>query len=106
MVLQVGLSTKLLSNSDLAEPPKGLIKPGGPPAVHVVAEPLDGAKMRITFTYYSEGRGKLERLTCSGSLDQIQDQVQAASDKKQMPANVRDLVDTTLKRIRTINHQP
>ena len=88
-VLQVGLSTKLLTNADLAEPPKGLIKPGGPPAVHVVAEPLQGAKMRITFTFYSEGQGKLDRLTCSGSLDEIQGQVQMASDQKKMSANVR-----------------
>ncbi len=106
VALEAGLSTKLLAVADPTEPPRGLIKPDGPPAVHVVAKPLEGGKMNITFTYYSEGKGRLERLTCSGSLDQIQEQVRTASTNKQMPAPVRELVDATLKRIRTLNAQP
>jgi len=105
VTLQAALSTKLLAAAELDDPAKGLIKPGGPPAVHVVAKPLDGGKMAITFTYYS-ATIKLEHLTCTGTLDQIQEQVRTASVKRQMPAPVRDLVDATLKRIRTLNMQP
>jgi hypothetical protein len=105
VTLQAALSTKLLAAAELAEPAKGLIKPDGPPAVHVVAKPLDGGKMAITFTYYS-ATSKLEHLTCTGTLDQIQEQVQAPSVQRQMPGPVRDLVDATLKRIRTLHMQP
>jgi hypothetical protein len=101
-----GLSTRLLAVADPAEPPKGLIKPGGPPAVHVVARPLDGGKMEITFTFYSEGKGKLDHLACTGSLDEIEVQLRMAGEQKRMPAPVRDLADATLKRIRTLKTQP
>ncbi len=83
--------------------PRGLIKPGGPPAVTVQAEALDGDKMRITFTFYSDGKGKLDRVTCSGSLNEIQQQVRTLGANQELPPRVQDLVDVALKRIRDLN---
>src|SRR5262245_16253029 len=37
---------------------KGLLKPGGPPAVSVKAEVLDGGKLQVTFAFFSDGKGK------------------------------------------------
>jgi hypothetical protein len=78
---------------------KGAVKPGGPPAVSMDCTVLDGGKMQITFQYYSESSGKLESLTCTGSLPEIEQQVR----KHQLPSRVEDLVDVALKRLKLAN---
>jgi len=54
---------------------KGVSKPDGPASLNVKAEPLEGGKLRITFSFYSEGKGKLDQVVCSGSLPEIQTQL-------------------------------
>jgi hypothetical protein len=83
--------------------PKGLLKAGGPPAVSVEAQPLDAGKLRVVLHFYSPRSGKLERVTCSGSLVQIEDDVRKMGEQNRMPARVQDLVDVALKRIRALN---
>jgi hypothetical protein len=85
--------------------PKGLLKPGGPPAVSVEAEALDGGKLRVTFTFYSDGKGKLDRLTCSGSLTEIQRQVRSLGENREIPPRVEDLLDVALKRIQDLSEK-
>jgi membrane-associated protease RseP (regulator of RpoE activity) len=83
--------------------PKALIKPGGPPAVSVKAEPLDGGKLQITFHFYSDGKGKLDHVICSGSFKEIQAQVRTLGENNQIPPRIQELVDVALKRIRDLN---
>jgi hypothetical protein len=82
--------------------PKSVLKPGGPPAVAVEAQPLEKGKLKVSFVYYSH-TGKLERVTCSGSLNQIETEVRQLGEQRRMPARVQDLVDVALKRIRVLN---
>jgi hypothetical protein len=105
MTLNVTLPSQTALNSSPPEMAKGLLKPGGPPAVDVEAEPLADGKLRVTFTYYSEGKGKLERLTCSGSLDEIQGQVRGHEGQNDIPPRVLELVDVALRRLRLLNAQ-
>ena len=56
--------------------------------------------MSVTFTYFSDSQSKLERLTCSGSLGEIEKQVRAYGSQNRMPAPVQDLVDAALERLR------
>jgi membrane-associated protease RseP (regulator of RpoE activity) len=88
-----------------APPPfaKAVIKPGGPPAISLKAEALDGGKLQVTFVYYSDGKGKLDQVTCSGSFREIETQVRDMGANNQIPPRVRELVDVALKRIRTLN---
>jgi hypothetical protein len=83
--------------------PTAVLKPGGPPAVNVEAKPLDSNRLSVTFTYYSSGSSKLERVTCAGSLDEIKSQVNGLAREKRMSAGVKDLADVALDRIRVLN---
>jgi hypothetical protein len=83
--------------------PKAIIKPGGPPAVSVQAEPLESGKLQITFRFYSDGKGKLDEVTCSGSFKEIQAQVRTLGENNQIPPRIQELVDVALKRIRDLN---
>jgi hypothetical protein len=76
---------------------RGWTKPGGPPAVNVTATPLRDGKMAITFAYFVEGSGKLQSVTCSGSLAEIEREINTSS---RLPSDVRILADVALKRIR------
>jgi membrane-associated protease RseP (regulator of RpoE activity) len=93
---------------DTPAPPafeKALLKPGGPPAISVKAEPLEGGKLQITFRFYSDGKGKLDQVICSGSFKEIQAQVRSLGEHNQIPPRVQELVDVALKRIRDLNDQ-
>jgi hypothetical protein len=98
MTLQVSFA-----NTATDDQPKGLIKPGGPPAVNVEAQPLSGGKLRVTFTFYSEGKGKLDQVVCSGSLAEIQTEVQALNRDRRIPGRVQELIAVALKRLRDLN---
>ena len=101
--LQVALPPALaLPVPVIGSSPKGMIKAGGPPAVNVEAQRLEGGKLQITFTYYSQGTGKLEKLKCSGSLADIENEVRQLGKQNQMPSRVQDLVEVALRRIRTL----
>jgi hypothetical protein len=85
---------------------KGVLKAGGPPAVTVEARPLQQGKLRVTFTYYSDGSGKLEQVTCSGSLGEIEAEVRSLGEQNRISPRLQDLIDVALKRIRAINVTP
>jgi hypothetical protein len=82
--------------------PKGILKAGGPPAVSVEAQPLEPGKLKVVLVFYSP-KGKLERVTCSGSMVQIEAEVRQLGEQQRMPPRVQDLVDVALKRIRILN---
>jgi hypothetical protein len=82
---------------------RGTIKPSGPPAVNVEAQRVQSGKLKVTFTYYLQGTGKLERVTCSGSLAQIESEVRELGKQNRMPSRVQDLVDVALRQIRVLN---
>ena len=86
-----------ISGKTLAQTPKAILKPGGPPTVSVEAKPLDGNRMSVTFKYYANGGSKLERVECTGSLDEIKEQV------RRMPPSVQDLADVAIERLRVLN---
>lgn len=79
------------------------LKPGGPPAVNVDAKRLENDRLSVTFTYYSNGSAKLERVTCAGSVDEIKLQVKDLARDKRMSAGVLDLADVALERLRVLN---
>lgn len=85
-----------------SEPPKGFLKPGGPPAVRLQCEPAGNGQFHLTISFYSERTGKLERLACSGSLDAIEEQIQCHVCAGRLPHRQGDLVEVALKRLRTI----
>jgi hypothetical protein len=90
------MSLALAPPGDEPEPvPKAVLKPGGPPAVDVSYERLAGGKLKVRFEYLSPA-GKLQQVTCSGSLSQIQSRVR---QEKSMPAPVQDLVEVALRRL-------
>lgn len=99
-----GLSLAFVPTLDPPPVPKSVLKPGGPPAVTVEAQPLERGKLRISFVYYSPA-GKLERVTCSGSLNQIENEVRQLGEQQRMPARVQDLADVALKRLRVLNQE-
>lgn len=100
---EMTLPISFASTTGPDEAPKGLLKPGSPPAVDVEAQPQGGGKLRVTFTFYSEGKGKLDQVTCSGSLAEIQNEVQALNRDRRIPTRVQELIAVALKRLRDLN---
>jgi hypothetical protein len=95
---------RLLEVSDPGAP-KAMLKPGGPPTVSVDAKPLQGNQLKVTFTFFANG-SKLERVNCSGSVDEIKKQVKDLGQQKRIPQQVEDLADVVLERLRVLNSQP
>jgi membrane-associated protease RseP (regulator of RpoE activity) len=83
--------------------PRAMLKSVGPPAVNVEAQRLEGGKLQVTFIYYSQGTGKLERVKCSGSIAEIENEVRELGKQNRMPSRVQDLVDVALRRIRVLD---
>jgi membrane-associated protease RseP (regulator of RpoE activity) len=76
----------------------GSIKRGGPPAINLTATPQTNGKLKVTFEYYAdEDSGKLRQLTCTGSLQEIEQQVQ------QLPERVQDVARVAVQRLRTVS---
>jgi hypothetical protein len=73
---------------------KGFAKNGLPPRVSVEATMLGGGKLEVSFEFLVEGKGKLRKVTFSGSLDEIATQV------RKLPMPVRDLAQVALTRLR------
>jgi hypothetical protein len=101
LTLNVSLSGLLISPAVTG--PTAMLKPGGPPAVTVEAKPLEGKRMSVTFTFYSTGASKLERVTCQGSLEEIQQRVKDLAQQNRMPPRVRDLADVAIERLQVLN---
>jgi hypothetical protein len=93
--LDVALHTTDMATSKL----KGVIKPGGPPAVAIECTFLDGGKLEVVLAYYGEKSSKLQSVTCSGSLTEIEQQVR----DQNLPGNIQELVDVAIKRLRKAN---
>lgn len=88
-----------------AMPLKGFIKPGGPPAVRVQAQPLDKGRLNITLQFYSDNSGKLEQPSYVGELPDIERQIQAHARDRRLPPSVVDLVEVALKRLRNLEQK-
>jgi len=84
-------------------PPKGFMKPGGPPAVSVEAQPLEKGRLNLVVRFYADNSSKLEQRSYEGALDDIEQQLHAHAREHRLPENVVDLVDVALKRIRKLN---
>jgi hypothetical protein len=83
--------------------PRGYLKPNGPPAVRFDAQPkLQKGQFNVTIEFYGDS-SKLTRLTCDGSVGDIQRQVEALSSQNRLPDRIRDLVDVAIDRLRTLN---
>jgi hypothetical protein len=83
--------------------PKGLIKPGGPPAVTIQFQPVDNGRLNLVLSFYSDNAGKMESLAYNGPLGDIEQQIHTDAREKRLPDRVQDLVEVALKRVRTIN---
>jgi hypothetical protein len=74
------------------------IKRGGPPAINLTAVPKQNDKYQVTFEYYADAdSGKLRQLTCTGSLPELEQQVQ------KLPERLQDLARVALQRLRAVN---
>jgi membrane-associated protease RseP (regulator of RpoE activity) len=94
MTLDVDLRKALEQlNSKTAKDPRGTVKNGRPPEVTVQATALnDSGKMEITFEYYPHGKSK--RVTYTGTLDEVENQV------KNLPKDIQDFARVALNRLR------
>jgi hypothetical protein len=104
-VLRQGTPLTLTLSLMPDEPPfdaKSLIKPDGPPAITVETKPLDDGKLRVTLTYFSDLTGKLERVTCAGTLPEIEKTVRDLGANRRMSPRVQNLADVALQRIRLL----
>jgi hypothetical protein len=90
--LDVALNTVELTTYNL----KGAIKPGGPPSVAIECTPLDGGKLQVVLAYYAEKSSKLQSVTCTGTLEEIEQQVR----EQQLPTRIQELVDLAIKRLK------
>jgi hypothetical protein len=75
--------------------PRGTAKYGRPPAVNVICNAVGAGKMEVTFAFIPEGKTKERRVTYTGSLDQIEEQVHA------LPPPVQDLAKVAINRLRS-----
>lgn len=92
-----------VQQADLPALPKALVKPVGPPAVNVQAEPLPNGKLKLTLTYYAGNGGKLEALTCTGNLEEIETQIRQRTQQQDISPRVQELLDVALRRLRMLN---
>jgi hypothetical protein len=103
MVLHADGTHKDNDLDDALSVPKGIIKPGGPPAVVIQLQPLDNGQLSLRLTYYSANSGKMEHMAYTGPLGDIERQIQQHARDKRFSDSVQDLVDVALKRVRSIN---
>jgi C-terminal processing protease CtpA/Prc len=82
---------------------KSSLKPGGPPAVSVQAQPQKDGKLNVTIFYYPENSSKLESLNCQAPVQDIERQFHDLATEKRVPEHVQDLVDVALRRLRELN---
>ena len=85
-----------------ANEPRGYLKPDGPPAVSVQAQPMPGGQFNVTILFYGDNSAKLTKLTCTGSIPEIQQQVQGHAEEQRLPERIRDLVVVAIDRLRAI----
>jgi hypothetical protein len=78
---------------------KAAIKPDGPPAVAIECTVLNDGKLQMVLNYYGVSTSKLQTVTCSGSLGEIEQQVR----DRNLPNRVEELVDVAIKRLRAAN---
>src|SRR5262249_45187238 len=97
-VLKIVQTNKAIS-TEASEVPRGTAKPTPPASVSVSATPLGGGSMKVIIEYYPEGTGKLRKVECSGSPNEIDTEVQ------KLPARVQNLTKAALERIRALDIQ-
>jgi hypothetical protein len=95
VTLDIALNTTELATLNV----KGAIKPGGPPAVAIECTSLDNGKLQVVLGYYAEKSNKLQTVTCTGSLTEIEQQI----SEQMLPNHIQELVDVAIKRLRKTN---
>jgi hypothetical protein len=76
------------------EPPRGTAKAGSQAAVNIAATPLGGNSMKVSVEYYDDKSGRILTFPCSGTPDEINDQL------GKLPGEVQKLVKVALRRLR------
>jgi hypothetical protein len=66
-------------------------------AVNVAATPLGGGNLKVTIEYYQEGTGRLRSLTCTGTPNAIEGEMQ------KLPIRVQNLAKVALQRIKALD---
>jgi hypothetical protein len=102
LILRAGKPMTLecsLQIGDLARVSKAELKPNGPPAVSLEAKPLDKGKLKVILTYFGSG-SKKETLTCTGTPQEIEQEIRHVTRNQHIPADVRELVEVALERFR------
>jgi len=97
-VLVLGPALKIADGTPRSDPdlPKGVSKPGGPPPISVTATPLDQGRMRVSIEFLPEGAARLRTITCEGSANEIDNEVDKLPDREKKLARV------ALERIRQL----
>lgn len=77
-------------------PQRGAVKQTQPGKVTVSASPQPDGTMTVTVEYYREGSSKLHTVTCTGTSEQIDSEI------NKLPQRVQDLARAALERIRAL----
>jgi len=92
--LALGPVLRIAGKGAVDDPPRGTAKAVNPDAVNIAATPLGGNAMKVTIEYYDAGAGRTRSLPCSGTPDEIDDQI------TKLPEAVQKLVKVALRRLR------
>jgi PDZ domain len=82
------------------ETPRGTAKTANPDAVNIAATPLGGNSMKVTVEYYDPKSGRILTYPCSGTPEEIEDQL------GKLPDGVQKLVKVALRRLREPDSRP
>jgi hypothetical protein len=93
-VLRVAEASRARTESDAV--PRGIAKPANPAAVTIAATPLGNNGIKVTIEYYQDGTGPLRTVTCSGTPEEIDEQIQ------KLPARVQEMARVGVRRLRDL----
>jgi len=94
---KIGLGPVLRIAKEEGTRPPGVAKSGGPAAVNVTAEPIEGNRLKVTFEYTDSGR--IRSMTCAGDAADIDREIE------KLPQKVQTLARAAVKRLRDLNLQ-
>ncbi len=82
------------------EPARGSVKAGSQAAVNIAATPLGGNSMKVSVEYFDDKSGRILTFPCSGTPDEIDNQL------VKLPDSVQKLVKVALRRLREPDAPP
>ena len=80
--------------------PPSRAKQGGPGQLSVSAVPMDGNRMKVTFEFYQSDAGRFRQVTCSGTPNQIDEQV-----VQRMPKLFQAMANQAIAHLRKLKFQ-